>query len=288
MFIQLRTYDGQHYVSADSGGGGAVNATRVWPAQWETFRLVPAQGGAIKAEVPVNFVTSDGMHYLCAEGGGGREVVANRTVPAQWETFTVARVDGAQEIIDGCQVHIRAYNGQYVCAEGGGGREVVANRTVPAQWETFTVHVVPIELIFPMRVNGQSRLSTGKWVSGDATLSKDGRLHTEVHVWTRNEWYGFHGACGVLVVDEANTLLWSSDLHTLGVDGTWIPGKPSSRTERNDEIVPADIMTKMAAVRLLLIENPRNMLSQDLDQAIAAGKKIVEIGKIVAGIFAIF
>jgi len=41
-------------------------------------------------------------------------------------------------------------------------------------------------------------------------------------------------------------------------------------------------------VRLLLIENPRNMLSQDLDQAIAAGKKIVEIGKIVAGIFAIF
>ena len=135
MFIQLRTYDGQRYVCAENGGGGAVNATRTWAAQWETFRLAPAQGGAVKAEVPVNFVTSDGMHYLCAESGGGREVVANRTVAAQWETFTV--------------------------------------------------QVVPFELLFPMRINGESRLSTGKWVSGAATLSQDGRLHTEVHVWTQ-------------------------------------------------------------------------------------------------------
>jgi hypothetical protein len=288
MFIQLKTYDGQHFVCAENGGGGAVNATRVWAAQWETFRLAPAQGGTVKAEVPVNFATSDGMHYFCAEGGGGREVVANRTIPAQWETFTVTRADGLQEITDGCQVHIRAYNGQYVCAEGGGGREVVANRTVAAQWETFTVHVVPIELLFPMRINGESRLSTGRWVSGAATLSQDGRLHTEVHVWTNNEFTGFHGACGVLVVDEANTLLWSSDLHTLGVDGTWIPGKPSSRTGLYDETVPAGIMAKMAAARLLLIENPHNMLSEDLDQAIAAGKKIADVAPIVAGICAFF
>lgn len=288
MFIQLKCYDGHHYVSAEGGGGGGVNATRTWPAQWETLRLVAAQGGAVKAQVPVNFVTSDGMHYLCAEGGGGREVIANRTNPAQWETFLLHRTDAASEITDGCQINIRAYDGHYICAEGAGGREVVANRTNPAQWETFTVHVVPIELVFPMHVNGESRLSRGKWVSGDATLTKDGRLHTEVHVWTRNEWYGFHGACGVLVVDEANTLLWSSDLHTLGVDGTWIPGKPSSRTERYDEVVPADIMAKASAMRLLLVENPRNMLSEDLDEAVKVGKKVVDVGKIVVGIWALF
>jgi hypothetical protein len=288
MFIQLRCYDGQHYVSADNGGGGAVNAVRTWPAQWETFRLVAAQGGAVKADVPVNFVASDGMHYLCAEGGGGREVVANRTNPLQWETLVLHRADGVAEIVDGCQVNIRAYDGHYVCAEAGGGREVVANRAVAAQWETFQVHVIPPDLAFPMHINGESRLSKGKWVSGDATLAKDGRLHTEVHVWTRNESYGFHGACAVLVVDEANTLLLSSDLHTLGVDGTWIPGKPSSRTERYDELLPADIMAKMAAIRLLLVENPRNMLSEDLDEAVKFGKKVVDVGKIVAGIWALF
>ena len=47
-------------------------------------------------------------------------------------------------------------------------------------------------------------------------------------------------------------------------------------------------MAKMAAARLLLVENPRNMLSEDLDQAIAAGKKIAEVATIVAGLCALF
>ncbi|WP_298460474.1 hypothetical protein [uncultured Cellulomonas sp.] len=288
MFIQLKTYDGQHYVSADGGGGGGVNAIRTWPAQWETFRLVAAQGAELRSGVPVNIVTADGMHFLCAEGGGDREVVANRTVPSIWETFLIERVDGVADIASGCQVHFRVHDGHYICAEGAGGREVVANRSAAAQWETFTVTVLPAESLFPMRINGQSRLSRGKWVSADATLTRDGRLHTELHVWTRNESYGFHGACGVLVVDEANAVLWRSELHTLGVDGTWIPGKPSSRTSSYEEVVPTEIMAKMAAVRLLLVENPRNMLSHDLDEAVAVGKKIVDVGKVVAGIFALF
>lgn len=288
MFIQLKTSDGNHFVCAENGGGSGVSASRRWAAEWETFRVAPRSGSTVRTGQPVNLVTSDGMHYLCAENGGGREVVANRTVPLQWETFVLERDDGGADVVDGCALHLRAYNGQYVCAENGGGGAVNANRDVAAQWETFTVRVIPRELTFPMRVNGQARLSTGKWVSADSTLARDGRLHTELHVWTRNEWYGFHGACAVVAVDQANTMLWRTDLHTLGVDGTWIPGKPSSRTAQYDETVPGDVLQKLTAIRLLLVENPRNMLGEDLDIAIEAGKKIVEIGKVVTAIFALF
>jgi hypothetical protein len=44
MRVQLRTYDGQHYVVAESGGGGVMRANRAQASIWETFTLVPVGG----------------------------------------------------------------------------------------------------------------------------------------------------------------------------------------------------------------------------------------------------
>lgn len=39
--VALRTHDGAHFVVAEGGGGGDVNATRTAAGPWETFTLEP-------------------------------------------------------------------------------------------------------------------------------------------------------------------------------------------------------------------------------------------------------
>jgi hypothetical protein len=91
--INLCSHDGMHYVCAEGGGGQRnVNASRLVPAQWETFQIHRIDGAAEIADgCRVSLRTYNG-HYLCAENGGGGEVVADRTVPAEWESFTVEPV----------------------------------------------------------------------------------------------------------------------------------------------------------------------------------------------------
>lgn len=286
-YIRLKTYDGQHYLGAENGG--PVTAVRTWAAEWETFRAIPAQGGVIKSDSPINLCTHDGMHYVCAEGGGGqRGVNASRLVAAQWETFQIHRTDGVAEIIDGCRVNLRTYNGHYVCAENGGGGEVVADRTVAAEWETFTIGLVPLRSLFPLHVSGTKEVRSNEYVSGTGSLGADGLINGEMHVWTRNKTYGFRGACAFLAVDEANQILWHGQVVTHGVDGLWIPGKPSSRQEDWMENIPGEVMANTAALRVSLFHNPQSMLSEDLDEAVRLGKKLTELGKVVAGLVALF
>jgi len=284
-YIHLKTYDGVHYLCAENGGGGPINATRSWAAQWETFRMIPSQGGTVKSDTPVNFSTYDGTHYVCAENGGGGEVNATRQAASIWETFSIHRVDGAAEIANGSKVNLRAYDGHFLCAEGGGGAQLNATRTAAAQWETFTVELIPRSVTFPLHVTGTQRIKTGQWISLAATLADTGRVDSELHVWTNNEFTGFHGAGCVFAVDEMNQILWNSQLHTLGVDGTWIPGLPSSRTQLWNETIPADVMQVTETIRIAVLANPTNMLMRDIDMLVNVGKQIGAIAAVVAAIF---
>ena len=86
--VGLRAQNGM-FVSADQGGGGAVNASRPWLQSWETFVLEKAggsSGNGLASGDSVHLRTVNG-HYLCAEGDGGGEVNATRTNAASWETF---------------------------------------------------------------------------------------------------------------------------------------------------------------------------------------------------------
>lgn len=135
MLIHLRTANG-HYLCAEGGGGGVVDATRTSPAQWETFDMeaVPVHGQP--GQFSAHLRAFDG-HYLSAEGGGGGAISANRTVAAQWETF-IASGDPSNHLT------FRTSDGHYVCAEGGGGAVIDATRTSAAQWETFQVEAADV------------------------------------------------------------------------------------------------------------------------------------------------
>lgn len=108
---------------------------------WETFSLVPLQGGAPAHGSLVAIQVFNGQ-FWCAENGGGGALLANRAHHREWETFTVERVAGPGPVATGDQVAFRTGNGNYLCAESGGGRELVANRTVRSIWETFTVRAL--------------------------------------------------------------------------------------------------------------------------------------------------
>lgn len=137
--IAIRTQNG-HYVVAENGGGGVVNANRTQIGIWEVFTLAELGNGNVALQ------THDG-HFLTAEGSGGQAVVADRTQLGPWETF------GRQDL-GGGKVAFKANNGQYVCAEGGGGKNLVADRNAASTWETFEIVTNPT--VVPGANSGQA------------------------------------------------------------------------------------------------------------------------------------
>lgn len=133
--VHLRTNDG-HYLVAEEGGGGAVNANRTSAGAWETFTLLTSDQLVDGAQVLLG--TADGVHFLQAELGGGHGLAAQTTNKGLWETFTLEKRGGGA-ISSGDEVALRTSSGHYVVAELGGGGKVNADRRAWGPWETFTI-----------------------------------------------------------------------------------------------------------------------------------------------------
>ena len=144
MKIYLKTKKNQ-YVSAEGGGGGAVNAKSPKAGDLEMFDLIVQDGGNPRNGSSVSFQTFDEEHYLSAAGGGGGLILAKSPKIDKWEKFTIWRVKGTGEIASGDQVHLRVYKKQYV-TEVEGGEGLVALRTdpplAPPPANPFTLEVV--------------------------------------------------------------------------------------------------------------------------------------------------
>jgi len=138
--LTLRTAVAGQFVTAENGGGGAVNANRAVAAGWETLTLVDLNGGALQSGDLVNLQTLNG-HFVSAENGGGGVVDATRTAALDWETFRVVKVGGSGTAInDGDQIALATQTkGLFVSAVNGGGGGVTADRTVASGWEAFVV-----------------------------------------------------------------------------------------------------------------------------------------------------
>jgi len=84
--FSLQTRDG-HFLVAEGGGGGALNATRRASGPWERFAVSREVGGTFA-------LRTDNGHFVVAEGGGGGAVNANRRATGPWERFTIVVHDG--------------------------------------------------------------------------------------------------------------------------------------------------------------------------------------------------
>ena len=138
--LTLQTAVAGQFVSAENGGGGALNANRPTASTWETFTLYDLNGGALQSGDLVALGTLDG-HFVCAENGGGGAVNATRTDAQDWETFRVVKIGGTgAAIADGDQIALATkVSGQFVSAVNGGGGALTADRAAASGWESFVV-----------------------------------------------------------------------------------------------------------------------------------------------------
>jgi hypothetical protein len=276
--VHLRAHNGQ-YLCAEGGGGGPLVANRPLPQAWETFLLHDPDGPPLLSGGQIVLQGHNGM-YVCAEGGGGREVVVNRPRASIWETFTMLRADGSSGAIGhGDSIALRAYNGQYLCAEGGGGREVVANRNAVGPWEGFQIEIVGAQ---PLRAHqGPDWLARGQWMETDVIFSSSSRVDSDIRIWTTNELSGFTGGVGVFFVDSAENVIGNLPMHTYGVDGTWIPGLPSSRRSLEADEVDSALFPRTASIHIQHVRAPQPRLKDAIDMGAYIGQKIVEVIKAI-------
>jgi chitinase len=155
--VHLRTESSGQYLSAQNAGGGDVNAAAPVPREWEQFRLIDVNGGALDDGDQVYFLAFDGASYLRAENGGGGAVDARGTSMGDFESFQIVRATGTGPIYRGDHVGLRTRIGQqFVSAAQGGGGAVTATATERGAWEHFVIDGVPPDPTDPvgMRVIG--------------------------------------------------------------------------------------------------------------------------------------
>ncbi len=96
---------------------------------------------------------------------------------------------------------------------------------------------------FPLTASGRNDKIDGdsdQHMESEATLDKTGKLQVTTRTWTDARTTGFTGGVVVGLVDANNKIIWTSRLHSFGVDGSWIGD--NDRTENWSETVPADIL----------------------------------------------
>jgi hypothetical protein len=88
----------------------------------------------------------------------------------------------------------------------------------------------------------------------------------------------------VLVSDSGGNVLYRSNKHTFGVDGTWVPGKNSRRTDLWEEQLATGDVQKAAELTILQFHDPKNRFWEAVTESVEKGKKVAEIAKAVGAL----
>jgi FKBP-type peptidyl-prolyl cis-trans isomerase FkpA len=129
-----------NFLTAEGNGhaGSVVVATRTSAGDWETFRLLDLNAGALESGDVVRIETTTGWGFVRTSAG----TLGAQASPGEDfadEEFVIEGISGGA-IGNGSQIALRArLSAVYVSAEGGGGGAVRVDRTSVGSWETFTL-----------------------------------------------------------------------------------------------------------------------------------------------------
>jgi FKBP-type peptidyl-prolyl cis-trans isomerase FkpA len=136
--ISIRT-DAGNYLSVQDNGNNVVLANRTSIGDWETFRLLDLNAGALETGDVVRIETTSGWGFARTSTG----TLSAAATPGQnfaEEQFVIEAIVGP--IANGSQIALRTVSPiLYVTAEGGGGGAVTVNRSSIGSWETFTLTI---------------------------------------------------------------------------------------------------------------------------------------------------
>jgi hypothetical protein len=191
--------------------------------------------------------------------GDGNFVIYDNTGKAIWSSNTWGK------------------NGAYLQLEDNGNATIyhpVGAATLPI-WSTNT----PFSFDWPKRIDsGTTQVKHNEYIQVTASLSNNGHVQGETHVWTQAPLYGFTGGSAIYFYDQDDNWVWNTQMYSMGVDGTWIPGLASSRTELWNEQMPQDgRLSKVARMEAFCILTPQPRLISDINQLLDVGSKAADI-----------
>ncbi len=139
--LNLKSANGR-FVTAENGGGGAVNANRDRATDWEIFTLLDLNEGELNTGDKVAIKTIKGNFFSAINGGGDR-LLADKNAPGTWETFIIERINyrNTDLIQDNDQVTFKTVNKNYLSAVNNGGSEVNAKPSVVGNSEKFYLRI---------------------------------------------------------------------------------------------------------------------------------------------------
>lgn len=85
----------------------------------------------------------------------------------------------------------------------------------------------------------------------EVIVSADGSLKAKTRTWTSEALVGFTGGVVVALTDKDGKLLHFTKVRKYGVNGTAVPGAPSSKTVAWDETVPAAVMNQFSGIAIV-------------------------------------
>ena len=135
--ISIRT-DAGNFFSVENNANAAVLANRASAADWEKFRLLDVNAGALETGDTVRIETTTGWGFA-RTADGTLAAVASPGQNFTEEQFVIEAVSSGA-IGNGSQIALRSLTPLfYVTAEGGGGGAVNVTRQSIGAWETFTL-----------------------------------------------------------------------------------------------------------------------------------------------------
>lgn len=137
-----------------------------------------------------------------------------------------------------------------------------------------------IPLNVPFSSSACDRLKVGEWMRTSATLSRpSNRIDAVTQIWTNNELSGFTGSVAIVFADQTGNILGRTSTRSAGVDGTLIPGKPSTRAISWNESVSGNIVQNARSIAIVHSLDPKNRFENILDDGIRISKKVGDVLK---------
>ena len=201
----FRTEVSNHYLAAENGGGGLVNADRTAAQAWETFTLVDENGEALVSGDIVLLRAANGS-YLQAANGGGTTVNAASANALDWERFRIVRRAGGGVVSHDDVVGLQTLvSGRWLSALQGGGAGVDAHGTAFAAWEGFRIGLGGgggpppggWNLVWRDEFDGTS-IDESKWAY---EVRGPGWVNNELQNYTNRRWENARVEGGHLVIE---------------------------------------------------------------------------------------
>jgi hypothetical protein len=122
----------------------------------------------------------------------------------------------------------------------------------------------------------QQRVSVGR-MEAPVTIQNDGKVITELHIWTGNNVQGFTGGFNAVFFDKDGRCIAETPLRTIGVtpDIPLVGDHHERRARYTDKLSP-DVYNKTIEIGVALLHNPSTRWSE-YERAVRIGKDIAEI-----------